>query len=238
MDGLDNHPQPEIDGDRPQVKRTPIQRLESHLWRRIAFGFFVLAPLLVTFAILAFFGLYIDDFVRPLPFVEDQPYDVPGIGVGLGVVVLYIVGALASTGFGRRFVRWESVVLSHIPVAKSIYAVVRQARDALSAPPSHRFSRVVFIEWPRQGMQALGLVTGYYPSSDGGESMVVVYVPTVPNPTSGNLAFVPESKIIESGMTVEEAMKVVFSGGIVLPDEMRLRSKASLSEPLPEPLED
>ena len=72
-------------------------------------------------------------------------------------------------------------------------------------------------------MTALGLVTGRYPSSSGEEGLVVVYVPTVPNPTSGNLAFVPESEIIESGLTVEQAMKVVFSGGTVLPDEIRLK---------------
>ena len=238
MDGLDNHPKPESDGDRPQVRRTPIQHLESHLWRKIAFGFFVLAPLLITFAILAFFGLYIDDFIRPLPFVENRPYDFPGIGLVFAVVVLYLVGALASTRVGRRFVHWEGVVLSHIPLVKSIYGVVRQATDALTAPPSHRFSRVVFIEWPRAGMMAMGFVTGYCQLPEGEDALVAVYVPTVPNPTSGNLAFVSEEKIIESGLTMEEAMKVVFSGGIVLPNGMRLRSKASLSEPLAEPVED
>ena len=238
MDGLNDHPKPERDGDRQQVKRTPFQRLESHLWRRIAFGFFVLAPLLVTFAVLAFIALNVDGFVRPLPFVDGRPYDVPGIGVAIGVVAMYMVGVLASTGVGKRVVRWESAVLSHIPIVKTIYGVVRQARDALSAPPSHRFSRVVFIEWPRAGMMAMGFVTAHCQLTEGEDALVAVYVPTVPNPTSGNLAFVSEEKIIESGLTVEEAMKVVFSGGIVLPNKMRLRSKASLSEPLPEPVED
>lgn len=200
-----------------------IHGLESHLWRKIGFGFFILAPLLVTFAVLAFIGVYIDGFVRPLPFVENQPYDVPGIGIVMAVVVFYLVGSMASTKIGRRFVRAESLILSHIPLIKTIYKVVRQARDALTTAPTQEVSRVVFIEWPRSGMTALGLVTGRYPSSNESEGLLVVYVPTVPNPTSGNLAFVPESEIIDSGLTVEQAMKVVFSGGTVLPDEIQLK---------------
>ena len=81
----------------------------------------------------------------------------------------------------------------------------------------HRFSRVVFLEWPREGMIAMGFVTGRAMSSRTGETMAVVYIPTVPNPTSGNMAFVMEDDLFETSVSVEAAMKMVFSGGIVLP---------------------
>ena len=131
---------------------------------------------------------------------------------------------------GAKIVRFESAVFSRVPVVKSIYGVVRQATDALSDPMRHRFSRVVFLEWPRRGFMALGFVTGHCHSPVDGKDLLVVYIPTVPNPTSGNLAFVSEADIIETEITVEEAMKIVFSGGIVLPDAMQMHSTAGLSE--------
>ena len=113
---------------------------------------------------------------------------------------------------------------------KSIYGVAQQATDTLSSSMGHQFSRVVFIEWPRPGYKALGFVTGHLHSPAEERAVLVVYVPTVPNPTSGNLAFVPEEDVVEMDMSVEEAIKAVFSGGIVLPDDMRVRPRAGLPE--------
>ena len=125
---------------------------------------------------------------------------------------------------GRRAVSWQNAVLSRIPVVKSIYGVAKQATDSLTSPSGHQFSRVVFIEWPRQGLLALGFITGHCPSPTAdGTDLLVVYIPTVPNPTSGNLAFVTEDKVIETKLTVEEAMKIVFSGGMVLPEQMTIQ---------------
>ena len=75
----------------------------------------------------------------------------------------------------------------------------------------------------------MGFVTGHFHSPVKGETLVGVYIPTVPNPTSGNLAFVPEEEVVETSMTVEDAMKMVFSGGIVLPEALSQQSRASLS---------
>jgi uncharacterized membrane protein len=84
------------------------------------------------------------------------------------------------------------------------------------------FSRVVFIEWPREGMIALGFVTARVVKPDSEESLAIVYIPTVPNPTSGNMALVSEDDLFETDLTVEDAMKLVFSGGIVPPDAISL----------------
>ena len=100
----------------------------------------------------------------------------------------------------------------------SIYGLTQTVAAVMSS--QYRFSRVVFIEWPRDGMVALGFVTGRMVCTDTGASLVVVYVPTVPNPTSGNMAIMVEDDVFETDLTVEDAMKMVFSGGIVLPDSM------------------
>ena len=236
MDGNRRQPQtggqPEPDTRRPR----PWQRLESHAWRRIASGFLVLIPLIVTFLIIRFIFIFVDGFFRGergiiRPWIEGTPLDFPGFGVAIVLVILYVIGVLVTARAGRKALDWQGVVLSRIPVVKNIYGVAKQATDNFSGPGGHGFSRVVFIQWPRKGVKALGFVTGrcYSPDVEGGE-LLVVYIPTVPNPTSGNLAFVAEEEIIETDISVEDAMKLVFSGGIVLPDNLQIDTTDELRE--------
>ena len=199
------------------VKVSIFQRLERHIGRRMLAGFIVMVPLAVTYIVLRLVIINIDSAFRPL--ARGTLLDFPGIGFVFVVVVLYIVGVLVAGRFGRRALGWQHAVLTRIPVVRSIYGVARQATAALSSPADQRFSRVVFIEWPRSGLWAMGFVTGHYKSGDAeAREKVVVYIPTVPNPTSGNLAFVEAEQVVDADMSVEDAMKVVFSGGIVLPE--------------------
>ena len=203
--------------------RTSFQRLEGHFLGTMASGFVVLIPLLVTILILQFVFVRLDGIFRgDGGFLSRTPLSFPGVGVVVLVVVLYGMGLIVSGRVGRRrVVQWQGAVLSRIPIVKSIYGVAHQATEALaSSTGGHRFSRVVFLEWPREGFLALGFVTGHCHLPVQEETLIVVYIPTVPNPTSGNLAFVSEREIIETDMSVEDAMKVVFSGGIVLPETM------------------
>ena len=217
----------DADSSDPQ-QYTFYQRGERHFWRRIAAGFFVLVPLLATFLIIRFVFGYIDGIFRGdsgllTRWIEGTPLDFPGVGVAFTIAMLYVIGLLVAAEAGRRAVSWQNTVLSKIPVVKSIYGVARQATDSLVSPTGHQFSRVVFIEWPRQGFLAMGFITGHCPSPiKDGQDLLVVYIPTVPNPTSGNLAFVTEDKVVETKLTVEEAMKIVFSGGMVLPEHMNI----------------
>lgn len=194
-------------------------RIKRHIWRRLSSGFLFLIPLAVTVIILDLLIDFMDGFIRPLPFVHNQPYDIYGIGLVFILVVLYIIGLMVTGRMASRALNWQDFLVRRIPIVKSIYSVASQATNALSTPIKRQFSRVVFVEWPRPGVKALGFVTGHihHPASDS-EGTVVIYIPTVPNPTSGNLAWVPESQVTETDITVEDAMKAVFSGGIVLPD--------------------
>ena len=232
MDGP-NGPAPEAEEQKPANRKT-LKRVERHILGKMLAGFLALVPLLVTAIILLFVIENVDNFVRPLAFVDGQPWDFPGIGLIVALVAFYSVGLLIATGFGRQAISWKSAVLSRIPVVKTIFGVTQQATTALTSPSGHRFSRVVFLEWPREGMVAMGLVTGHAHSPDKAESLVVVYIPTVPNPTSGNMAFVSEDDVIETGLTVEDAMKLIFSGGIVLPEALSSVPKINVPEIAPE----
>ncbi|MCH7786712.1 MAG: DUF502 domain-containing protein [Chloroflexi bacterium] len=232
MNGHHDSPQPQGDDDPQQENRTMRQRLESHIGRRIFSGFLVLVPLLATILILQFVLGYIDASFRAFAFVKDTPLDFRGIGVAFAVILFYSVGLLVAGRAGRRAIGWQNAILSKIPVVRSIFGVAQQATDALTSPSGHRYSRVVFLNWPRPGVLAMGFVTGHCHSPEGhGKTVLVVYIPTVPNPTSGMLAFVAEDEVFESNLSIEDAMKIVFSGGIVLPESMQIPSSASLPQP-------
>ena len=192
-------------------------------------GFLELFPLLVTVVVVLFLITKTDGYVRNMSFVEGQPWDFTGIGLLVTIAAFYLTGLAGSIGPGRRFMDLKDNVLSSIPVVKTLYVVTRQAVSSLTS--SATFSRVVFIEWPREGMVAMGFVTGRAFSTDRSESLVVVYIPTVPNPTSGNMALVPEDDVVETDITVEDAMKLVFSGGIVLPEVISLAREPREKKP-------
>lgn len=197
------------------------RRVRRHLQLKTVSGLMELFPLMVTILVVAFIVDYADRFIRPLfahipahiPLIGD--FDFPGIGVIVVTLLFYLIGLAVSTAAGRRAIDLKATVLKSLPVVGTIYGVTEQAAAVMSS--EYRFSRVVFIEWPRTGMIAMGFVTGRALCEDTGKSIVAVYIPTVPNPTSGNMAFVIEDDVIETDLTVEDAMKMVFSGGIVMP---------------------
>ena len=213
-------------GARDTAGLSPLRRLERHIGRRVLSGFLLLVPLLITIWILVFVVNLVDDFFRPA--LEGTPLDFTGIGVIVTLALFYVVGAFFA---GKRFQSWQDAVLTRIPVVRTIYGLARQATQSLSSPTSSRFNRVVFLDWPRPGVKAMGFVTGSldFPS-EGGSTLLVVYIPTVPNPTSGMLAWVPEDEVVDADFTMEEAMKAVFSGGIVLPKSSDV---TTIPSPLP-----
>ena len=204
-------------GSKPQKTR----RVERHFTRRIVAGFLLLAPLLITLWIVLFVFTTVDNLFRGENgllsfFVRDRPWDVWGIGFVITIAILYLIGSFFS---GRRSKAIQDAVLSRVPIVSGIYNVARQATDTLSSPAGHHFNRVVMVEWPRPGVAAMGFAMGRVDGADnGGKTIVAVYIPTVPNPTSGMLAFFPEEDLTDTNVSIQDAMKTVFSGGVVLPE--------------------
>ncbi len=210
------------DGLAEEEEKKPniFERIETHIQSRTLRGFVALIPLLVTIVLLAFLIGLADDYIRSLPFVKDEPWDFPGFGLITLVILFYVIGWMDSTRIGSKVLVFKDEVLSRVPLVKTFYKITQQGITSLTS--SATFTRVVFVEWPREGMVALGFVTGRVFSTDRSHSMAVVYIPTVPNPTSGNMAFISEDDVMETDITVDAAMRLVFSGGIVLPEKMVL----------------
>ncbi|MCY4529894.1 MAG: DUF502 domain-containing protein [Chloroflexi bacterium] len=218
--GLLGNGQPDAEAEEEECEPGLWSRFEGHIQGTVLAGLFELVPIIVTVVVLVVIIGYADSAIRGLPMVEGEPWDFWGIGAIVAVVLFYLVGLVIATRIGRAFMDFKDAILNHIPVVKTVLGVTKQAMASLTSP--YQFTRVVFVEWPREGMVAMGFVTGRAISSKTDESIVVVYIPTVPNPTSGNMALIPEDDIIETDITVEDAMKLVFSGGIVLPEAVSL----------------
>lgn len=189
----------------------------DHLKGKFFAGLFVVIPVGITIFILTFLfnfadgilGSYLDSLFS---LVSHREAHVPGLGMITGAVVIYLAGFLATNVLGKHLFRWGDELLTRIPLVKSIYSSSKQLTKVFREGKTS-YRRAVFVEWPRPGVRAIGFVTAEVERD--GQRLVVVYVPTMPNPTSGFALFFREDEVFESGMTVEEAVKFVVSGGMV-----------------------
>jgi len=195
-----------------------MEQFVRHLKGKFITGLFVVVPVGITLFILKFLfnfadgilGSYLDSIFS---LSIGREYHIPGLGMLTGAVVIYLSGVLATNVMGTRILRWWDDLLSRIPLVKSIYNSSKQLTQVFKEGKTP-YRRAVFVEWPRVGVRAIGFVTAEVERD--GEKLVVVYVPTMPNPTSGFALFFRESDVHECGLSVEEAVKFVVSGGAVV----------------------
>lgn len=145
---------------------------------------------------------------------------IPGLGLVLAIVVLLGTGMALTNIAGRRLVNYWESVLARIPLVRSIYSGVKKVSETLLMPSGKSFRRVLLVEYPRKGIWSLGFQT----SSDLGEvqektgkQVLGVFVPTTPNPTSGFIVLVPADEVVELEMSVDEAIRMIISLGVVVP---------------------
>jgi len=145
---------------------------------------------------------------------------VPGFGVALTLIIVFLTGVLAANFIGERLVRIWNELLQRIPFVSSIYSSVKQVSDTLFSSSGQAFRKALLVQWPHQGMWTIAFQTGI-PGGDvvnylRGE-FVSVYVPTTPNPTGGYFVMLRRADVIELDMSVDEALKYIISMGVVAP---------------------
>ncbi len=145
---------------------------------------------------------------------------VPGMGVVLTLLVVFLTGLLTTNIIGQRLVIFWEGVLWRIPVVKSIYYGVKQVSDTLFSSQGEAFRKALLVQYPRKGSWTIAFMTGH-PGGDVVNHLkgeyVSVYVPTTPNPTSGFFLMMPKSDVIELDMSVDAALKYIISMGVVVP---------------------
>jgi uncharacterized membrane protein len=195
-----------------------LARLRAYLFA----GILLTAPISITLYIAWIIVNFVDQWVaRLLPPGYNPnhylPFSIPGLGLVLVLVVLILIGYLTAGMLGRFFLRASEGVLNRMPVIRSVYGAVKQIFETILAERANAFSKVVLVQFPREGMWRIGFVTGVIPGNvqDVAEGGVVnVFVPNSPNVTAGFLVLVPPKEIVPVDLTPEEALKLIVSGGI------------------------
>ncbi|MEK9172709.1 MAG: DUF502 domain-containing protein [Nitrospirota bacterium] len=198
--------------------------LKVSLKRYFITGLLVIVPIWGTILVLKTLFVTLDGILGDIPEKYLTQRYVPGVGILVLFLLIILAGLLATNIMGRRVVQlWEDL-LQRVPLVRGIYTTIKAMMDVLAFQEktggTKKYSRVVMIEFPRKGQYALALVTGVTPGEVqdiSPDRVINVYVPTSPNPTSGYLLFVPESELIPVSMSVDEAMKMMFSGGMYTP---------------------
>ena len=147
--------------------------------------------------------------------------EIPGIGVIVAIIVVLLTGLVTANYFGKRIVQSWDAFLDRIPLIRSIYSPLKKFSELVLSDQTQSFSKVLLIEYPRKGIYSLCFQTSKElgeVQNQAGEEMVCVYIPTTPNPTSGYIVLVPQNEVKELKMSVEDALKMIISLGVVVPD--------------------
>ncbi|MCE9524285.1 MAG: DUF502 domain-containing protein [Alphaproteobacteria bacterium] len=141
------------------------------------------------------------------------------VGTGFALIVLYLVGSLATRVIGQQILGGFESLLARVPFVHMIYSSTKQVITALQ-PKAESPQRVVLIDFPSSDMRAIGFAMRTFTETTSGQELTAVFVPTAPNPTSGYLEIVPSEKVIAVDMTADQAMAMIISGGVVGPDTL------------------
>ena len=194
-------------------------------------GLLVIVPGVITAWVLNWIVGTLDQTLLILP-GSWQPdkllgFHIPGFGVLLTLLILLVVGGIASNFAGRKLVQWGDALVSRIPVVRSIYSSVKQVSDTLFSESGNAFRKTVLVQWPREGVWTVAFVTGA-PNGEVAaylrDEFVSVYVPTTPNPTGGYFVMLRKSDCVELEMSVDSALKYIVSMGVVAPADPTLIS--------------
>ena len=205
----------------------------SNFRRFFLTGLLVTAPIIITIYVTWLVITFIDIKVASLlpeylDFRKALPFQIPGLGLVIVIFVITLIGAITPGLIGRNLLKLGEMILFKTPVIRTVYSSIKQIMETVMSTNSKSFKEVVLVEYPRKDIWVIAFVT----SSVKGEiddkirksNLVSIFVPTTPNPTSGFLLFVAKKDLIYLNMPVDQAVKLVISGGIVSPKQKKLTS--------------
>ena len=188
-------------------------------------GILVTSPILITAYVTWLIVTFVDTQVagmlpESLDFTTKLPHQIPGIGLIISIITITFIGAITPGFIGRTLLKAGERILNKMPVVRSVYGAIKQIMETVMSTNSDSFREVVLVEYPRKGIWVIGFVTGETKGevqSLTKDKVINIFVPTTPNPTSGFLLFIPQKDLVYMDMKVEDAVKMVISGGIVTP---------------------
>lgn len=196
-----------------------MNRVFKHLRTTMFRGLLAVIPLVLTYLVLRLLYVAVDQRVAHL--IERMAgFNIPGLGVALVLIVLYLLGLLTGNWLGRQVLGAFERLMARIPLVKTVYSLGKQLGQAFSRPEGKTFRQVVMVEFFRPGLWSIGFVTGELRDRASGEKLLKVFVPTAPNPTAGFTLVVRDAAVRALSWTVQEGMNHVLSGGVIGPPEL------------------
>ncbi|HEY5238325.1 MAG TPA: DUF502 domain-containing protein [Rhizomicrobium sp.] len=214
------------------------QRLfAANFQKNLLAGLLTITPLVVVWLVFDFFlnALALAGHPLAVTFIQFAGERAPGlrpwladptvqwlVGAVMALLALYVIGAIASRVVGERLIALVDVILTRIPLVETIYSAAKKLVGVIQRKPEG-IERVVLVDFPSEGMKAIGFVMQTFPDAKTGEDLAAVFVPTSPNPTTGYLVTLPVSKLISTDIPMDQAMTMVLSGGAIVPTGITLQ---------------
>jgi uncharacterized membrane protein len=206
------------------------KKILKFLWDNFITGITVIIPLGVTVLVVRFIVLKLNNILlnpivlrlRPYMLQEEHRLFLAKCLIFIiSIMLIIFIGLMTRIIAIRRFFSYIEKFLYKLPLVNKIYGIVKQIRDVFLSGKKSGFQRVVLVEYPRKGLYAIGFITteekGQLDDSVAGEDCVNVYIPTTPNPTTGVFVLVKKSEVIQTDISVEDALKVIISAGAIVP---------------------
>ena len=212
-----------------------LTKLKTSVRNHLLSGILLLTPFGVTLLVMRWLFEWLAGFLRPVvqysadklskyPFIEFIPEIYISICVSVCSIVillvfLYLIGTIGQFVVGKRLLKAGEALLLRIPLARTIYTATKQVAEAISLPNRSALKSVVMVDFYKPGFKAIGFLTGYIEDS-ARKKFCKVMIPTTPNPTTGFFLLIPRDEVTETAITIEDAFKMIISGGIVSPDTL------------------
>lgn len=201
-------------------------RIRKALKKRLVAGILIILPIYITYFVIktlfSFVGSYFSPVVKRI--IESNGYQLPDfavtvIGLILTFIVLYFIGLFATNIVGSSIIHYFEILVNKMPLIKTVYSSSKQIIQTATLPGKSAFKWVVLVEFPREGVKAIGFLTGDT-KIGGDKKFYSIFIPTVPNPTSGYQFFFAEKEVVKTSLSIEDGIKVLVSGGILTPPKL------------------
>ena len=208
-----------------------VAQFKKDVRRRMLTGLLLILPVYVTYFVIKFLFGFVGGTLSPvikkilplygisLPKSSLDEFIITFLSIVLTFILLYFIGIFAANFVGKIIITYFENLLTKTPIVKNIYSSVKQIIHSVGLPGKQSFKRVVLVDFPKAGTKSIGFVTGATQHNNE-KKLISVFIPTTPNPTTGFLIFTPEDEVIDSNLTVEEAFKILFSGGVLTPKDI------------------
>jgi uncharacterized membrane protein len=203
-------------GQLGKVKQRQPSKWLQHTRSAFLAGILAAVPLVVTYLVFRWLFEALDGIFQPA-IIFFIGRSLPGVGLVAVMLLVYLLGLITTRLIGRRLIHWVDAMMCRVPVIQYVYTAAKQVVDAARGLRQVPFKKVVIVEFPKAGMYSLGFVTGK-PLDLRGQKKIPLFIPHTPNPMTGFLVLLSAEDILDTDLTIDDAMRMVLSGGLLSPE--------------------